>query len=178
MGKLPETIALLVLVLLSVVMSAQLARAVEGDSHGVSGPFQKYWSLSYRRDLSANPPGLLRDIRTAGTPGVAFLVLAAACAGIVAWRTAPGLGRCSDRSCSRALRLAALLALLAAVALAARSWAGIFVIDLLSSLARHFPYYEPLAPGLAIIRLGLLTAIAGHGLALLFDLLAARRASR
>lgn len=173
MGKLPETIALLVLVIVAVIMGAQMA----GGDEPPNGPFQEHWSLEFRRELAANPPGLLRDLRTAGASGsVPLLALGLALAGVAAWdvrasrgRRAPGAG---------AARAIGLVALLFAVAMAVHPWGGIPLVDIFSPMTRGTRHYPHLAPGLAVLRLGLCVAVAGHAVALFLDLLSARRAAR
>ena len=174
MGRLPETLTLLVLLLVVTILAGQMAAAVRSvDGYALDSPFQQHFSLEFRRELAANPPALLRDLRIAGPARLAFLGLAVALA-IVAVRT---LVR-RRSSGPEAARGSGLLALLVAVAAAAPVWGSQPTSDILGGSFWGGTWYQRLAPALALLRVGLAVAIAAHLTALVLGFVSARREAR
>jgi hypothetical protein len=173
-GRLPETLALIALVLIATLIAAQqaaLTATIDGDA--VAGPFQEQQSLEYRRELATNPPALLRDLRTAGPSGFAFATLGMTLVAIAV----VGLLRRGPRA-GAAARGISLLALLLAVALATPIWASQPLGWTFLSAGWYGAQYTSVAPALALLRLGLAVAVAGHVAGVVLEFAAARRTSR
>ena len=175
MGKLPETLALICLVLVITIMAGHLAAAIGGfDRYPFDSPLRKYFSLEFRRELAESPPALLRDLRIAGPTRLIFPGLGAAVAVLAAWAL---LRR--RTSGAETVRGIGLLSLLLAVAGASPSWASwLRGTGPFEFYTWREPVYLRVAPALALLRVGLAVAIAAHLTALVLGFVAARRGAR